>query len=635
MTSEELLWAARRVLDTGRLDEAAIAFGDLLATDPERWEAKLGLAEIDWHQGRRDASFAAIDRLIELPAARPAALSLLGTLHSLGGDRAASVAAYRRALEAGASDHATWRGLARMMRDLRMPGTEAAYLNCLLLDPLDARALVYLAYCAIDRGKPNRAYRLMQRAVAAKPEDLTGRFVAARHLPRVYRDEAEIVEARQRFIAGIQSLPAHVRLDTRQNIQRAVVGIDTISNFFLAYQGQDDRPIQAAYGNLVTTVMGARFPGPAVLRRPRRDRLRVAFVSEFFISHTMSKLFLGWLEQLDRSAFEIVTLHLGTGRDAVTERVARASERFHHVSVGCKEAVDVLQGEAPDVIVYIDIGMGTMTLMLGGLRLAPVQCAAWGHPVTTGLPMIDYFLSSDLMEPPDAQSHYTERLVRLPNLSIYYYRPVPAPPPPRAELPVPQEGLLYLACQSVFKYLPRHDGLYAAIGKQVPDARFLFLIDKTSMATTEIFQSRLKRTFDDEGLDFERFCHFMPRLAPLEYLAVNQTADIFLDSLEWSGGNTTLEALACGLPVVTWPGRFMRGRHSYAMLRRIGAIEGIAENPADYVRRAVQLGRDPGFRAAQRALVVERSDALYRDRDAIDGLAGFLRRAVDEADPAV
>ena len=59
-------------------------------------------------------------------------------------------------------------------------------------------------------------------------------------------------------------------------------------------------------------------------------------------------------------------------------------------------------------------------VMLAALWLAPIQCASWGHPDTTGLPTIDYFLSGELMEPPDADEHYTERLVRLPNLAIYY-----------------------------------------------------------------------------------------------------------------------------------------------------------------------------------------------------------------------
>ena len=57
---------------------------------------------------------------------------------------------------------------------------------------------------------------------------------------------------------------------------------------------------------------------------------------------------------------------------------------------------------------------------LAAQRLAPVQCVAWGQPETTGMPTLDYFLSSDLMEPPDGAAHYTESLVRLPNLGLCY-----------------------------------------------------------------------------------------------------------------------------------------------------------------------------------------------------------------------
>ena len=58
--------------------------------------------------------------------------------------------------------------------------------------------------------------------------------------------------------------------------------------------------------------------------------------------------------------------------------------------------------------------MDELSLQLAAQRLAPVQCNSLGHPETSGLPTIDYFLSSDLMEPLDAARHYTERLVRLP-----------------------------------------------------------------------------------------------------------------------------------------------------------------------------------------------------------------------------
>ena len=69
-----------------------------------------------------------------------------------------------------------------------------------------------------------------------------------------------------------------------------------------------------------------------------------------------------------------------------------------------------------------------------------------------------------------------------------------------------------------------------------------------------------------------------------------------LDTLHWSGGNTSLDALACGLPIVTLPGAFMRGRQSAAMLRLAGVETLIARDTDDYVRIATRLASDRGWR---------------------------------------
>src|SRR3979409_696472 len=83
--------------------------------------------------------------------------------------------------------------------------------------------------------------------------------------------------------------------------------------------------------------------------------------------------------------------------------------------------------DAPHVLIFPEIGMDKVSAQLAAQRLAPVQCASWGHPVTSGFPTIDYFISSDLMEPRGAANHYSEKLIRLPNLSIYY-EPADVPP---------------------------------------------------------------------------------------------------------------------------------------------------------------------------------------------------------------
>src|SRR5205814_6934306 len=76
-----------------------------------------------------------------------------------------------------------------------------------------------------------------------------------------------------------------------------------------------------------------------------------------------------------------------------------------------------------DILHYTDIGMGERSYTLAATRLAPIQCVTWGHPMTTGLPSVDYFISSEDLDAPDAQDHYTEKLVRLGHMAVFYMRP--------------------------------------------------------------------------------------------------------------------------------------------------------------------------------------------------------------------
>ncbi|MBL8521699.1 MAG: hypothetical protein JNK75_13670, partial [Betaproteobacteria bacterium] len=113
-----------------------------------------------------------------------------------------------------------------------------------------------------------------------------------------------------------------------------------------------------------------------------------------------------------------------------------------------------------------------------------------------------------------------------------------------------------------------------------------------------------------------------------DYLAVNRLCDFMIDTLHWSGGNTTLDALASGLPVVTWPGKFMRGRQSMAMLRILGLDELIAESADQYVEIARRLGRDADWRQSISNLIADRRQRLFDDPAPVEALAALLRARV-------
>ena len=126
------------------------------------------------------------------------------------------------------------------------------------------------------------------------------------------------------------------------------------------------------------------------------------------------------MTQIDREKFQVFGYHTSAKQDAETKQASALCDRFLQGPLSIDDWRKAILNDAPDVIIYPEVGMDPVSRQLAAQRLAPVQCNSWGHPDTSGMPTLDYFLSSDLMEPPDASDHYSEKLIRLPNLSIYY-----------------------------------------------------------------------------------------------------------------------------------------------------------------------------------------------------------------------
>ena len=148
--------------------------------------------------------------------------------------------------------------------------------------------------------------------------------------------------------------------------------------------------------------------------------------------------------------------------------------------------------------------------MASSLRLAPVQCVAWAHPITSGSPNLDYYLSSELMEPENGQDHYSERLIRLPGIGVNYPKPIIPRPllgKRRADFGLREDRLLFLCCQSSFKYLPQDDDLFARIAKRIPASQFVFLALNDVIA--KILLQRLQSAFAEEGLDAADGTHYL------------------------------------------------------------------------------------------------------------------------------
>ena len=514
------------------------------------------------------------------------------------------------------------------LRELkRLDEALASYDKALALEPDYALAFYNRGKALQDRGNRAEAAQHYERASRLKPSLAEARLASCMaQLPVLYRDETEIAERRSAYRQALEALcEAFDRGEAPRNLAKA---IGSSQPFFLAYQGHNDRDLQSLYGSLICRAMAARYPSVGLAPPPRSEEpVRLGFVSGFFVRHTIWKLFKGWLSQLDRRRFRVFGYHTGTQEDAETEHAAALCDRFVRGPLPLDRWRQEILADAPHVLIYPEIGMNAVSTQLAAQRLATVQCVSWGHPETSGFPTLDYCLSSDLMEPPDAQDHYTERLVRLPNLSIYY-EPLDVEPIPlrRADLGLRSGSIIYWCGQSLYKYLPQFDEIYPRIAQRVGDCQFVFIQYGKGTYLDEQFLERLDKAFASFGLTAADHCVLLPRLDEQRFVAAIGQCDIVLDSIGWSGCNTTLEGLHHDLPVVTMTAPLMRGRHTTAILEMMGVHETIAKTVDDYVSIAIRLARDLPWRMDVKAKVAASKHRIYRDAACVSALQDFLDR---------
>jgi protein O-GlcNAc transferase len=245
--------------------------------------------------------------------------------------------------------------------------------------------------------------------------------------------------------------------------------------------------------------------------------------------------------------------------------------------------------------------------------------------VTTGIPAIDYFISAKTVEPEDAQTHYSERLILLDRLPTYYWRPHHAATPfTRAEMGFADDVKLYVCPQSLFKLHPDFDLVLATLLRRDPKAR-LILLSGVHKHWDRLLGARIAQGFADVA----GRVIFVPRIPQAQFFCLLMMADVILDPPFFGGGNTSYEAFAMGLPIVTWPGSFMRGRVTEGCYRQMGFTELVADSLDSYVEIALRLANDGVWRERMKNEIAASSPALYEDAGTVAELEDFFCAAFD------
>ena len=278
------------------------------------------------------------------------------------------------------------------------------------------------------------------------------------------------------------------------------------------------------------------------------------------------------------------------------------------------EAAGQLRAARLDLLYHWEVGSDSFNYFLPWFRPAPLQYTSWAWPLTSAIPGMDFFLSSDLAEPDNAQDLYRETLLTMPgNMGTWTEPPMPPERPmTRADFGLADGERLYLCAQNPRKIHPDFDPLAAAILERDRRGRVL-LIGSQEGAETAPLRRRLQRRL---GALAERVT-LLPRQSRERYLGLLDVVDVALDPPHYSGANTSFDALGMALPLITLPSPLLRGAFTGGLYRRMGLTGLIARDPEHYVELAVSIAGDPALRQYWRDALREHNGAIFHDERAI------------------
>ncbi len=449
-------------------------------------------------------------------------------------------------------------------------------------------------------------------------------------LPGIPASREEIEEARCRFLDGlslVESNPA-LRLD---------VADEAIPHTFeLAYHNQNDRRLLERYIDLMRRlcepllqqVRQSQVAAPQATPAGGGKRLRIGFLSRHFSGHSNTIAFSGLIRHLDRQQFEVVLIHTAHGKqDAVRNSLEAVCETVIQLSEDYADIYQTLVSAGLDILFFTDLGMNPYEFILPFLCTAPIQITGWGIPHTSGIHEIDYYISTEELEPKGAEEQYTETLIRLPGGLPCHFEDtgLSLTPLPREYFFLPPGDTLVGCLQGLHKLHPDFDLLLEKIAQANPEVAFVFVEDSIP-SRTRLFLERLSRT----APSVRERCIPLAFMGRAEYHALCNCLDLLLDPIYYGSGITFFEACFVGTPIVTLEGSNLRSRVVASGYREMGIDEPpIATSAEDYVRLVGELCNDPERRHRLKTSILANNHRIFNRMDYIRHFETFCLQAVD------
>ncbi|POM59540.1 hypothetical protein PHPALM_31709, partial [Phytophthora palmivora] len=476
-------------------------------------------------------------------------------------------------------------------------------------------------------------------------------------LPRVLPSTQKEIDAyRDRFEREVEALLHNLDSLDRTEVDPNRISLSTAIT--LTAHNRNNRELKAAMGHLYWQLLYQRqmvredyiasygiVPLPYTQRhediaRPEIGprRLRVGFVSRYIFNSAVGLYMSELLPTFNQDKYEVIVFAIGQSKSMkVMKEMEAIAETIVALPKDVRFAREEIRAWNVDVLVYPELGMDKTTYFVSLARLAPIQAAWWGNADTSGVPTMDYYLTSE-HEHSSVNSHYSEAVYQFKGMGIYHKLPVlPKKNINRDQVrraieerfDISSDFHFYLAIESIIHIHPDFDVAVAKLFEQDKKAH-LFLLSTSSRT---MWKTQLQSRMESAGVDPDRL-HFLIDVDQKQESMLMRAADAVMASLHLTRPRASLQAFAVAVPVVTFPNELWASRITYGFYQQMEMNDLIATSHDEYVALAIKLATDAKFHKKMVQLIQRNRSKLSEDVQAVQEWEKFFDFAADKIFPS-